>query len=154
MVYSSALWLHSLLRWAILVSGAAAWFLSISGASGRRPWTGKDEMWGTIFIITLDMQFLVGLGLYTFLSPITTIAFQDFAGAMRNANLRFWSVEHIAGMIVGIALAHIGRVKVQKASTDLSKHVMATIFFGLALVAIIGSIPWPGETVGRPLIRF
>jgi hypothetical protein len=73
---------------------------------------------------------------------------------MTNANLRFWSVEHIAGMIVGIALAHIGRVKVQKASTDLSKHVIATIFFGLALVAIISSIPWPGETVGRPLIRF
>jgi cytochrome c oxidase assembly factor CtaG len=154
MVYSSALWLHSLLRWAILVSGAVAWFLSISGARGRRPWTEKDEMWGTIFIITLDTQFLVGLGLYAFLSPFTTIAFQDFAGAMTNANLRFWSVEHIAGMIVGIALAHIGRVKVQKASADLSKHVTATIFFGLALVAIIVSIPWPGETVGRPLIRF
>jgi hypothetical protein len=154
MVYSSALWLHSLLRWAVLVSGAAAWVLSISGASGRRSWTGTDEMWGAIFIITLDTQFLVGLGLYTFLSPFTKAAFQDFAGAMTNGSLRFWSVEHIAGMIVGIALAHIGRVKVRKASTDLSKHVMATIFFGLALVAIIASIPWPGETVSRPLIRF
>jgi hypothetical protein len=154
MVYSSALWLHSLLRWAILVSGAAAWFLSISGACGRRPWTGKEEMWGTIFIITLDTQFLVGLVLYAFLSPFTKIAFQDFAGAMANGNLRFWSVEHIAGMIVGVAFAHIGRLKVRKASTVLSKHVTATIFFGLALIAIIGSIPWPGEAVGRPLIRF
>jgi hypothetical protein len=154
MAYSSALWLHSLLRWAILISGAAAWLLSISGGSGRRPWTGNDEMWGTIFIITLDTQFLVGLGLYAFLSPFTKIAFQNFAGAMTNANLRFWSMEHIVGMFVGIALAHIGRVKAQKASTDLSKHVMVAIFFGLALVAIIGSIPWPGETVGRPLIRF
>jgi hypothetical protein len=154
MVYSSALWLHSLLRWAILVSGAAAWLLSIRGASRRRPWTDKDETWGTIFIITLDTQFLVGLVLYAFLSPFTKIAFQDFAGAMTNSSLRFWSVEHIAGMIIGIALAHIGRVKVRKASTDRSKHVMATIFFGLALIAIIGSIPWPGESVGRPLIRF
>ena len=154
MVYSSALWLHSLLRWAVLVSGAAAWVLSISGASGRRPWTATDEMWGTIFITTLDTQFLVGLGLYAFLSPFTRVAFQDFAGAMTNGSLRFWSVEHIAGMIVGIGLAHVGRVKVRKASTDLRKHVIATIFFGLSLVAIIGSIPWPGETVGRPLIRF
>lgn len=111
-------------------------------------------MWGTIFITTLDIQFLVGLGLYAFLSPFTKIAFQNFAGAMTNPNLRFWAVEHIAGMIVGIALAHIGRVKVRKASTDVRKHLMVTIFFGLALVAIIGSIPWPGETVGRPLIRF
>ena len=154
MLYSSALWLHSLLRWAILVSGAAAWFLSIRGASGRRPWAAKDEMWGMLFIVMLDTQFLVGLALYAFLSPFTKIAFQDFAGAMTNGSLRFWSVEHIAGMIAGIALAHIGRVKVRKASTDRSKHVMAAVFFGLALVAIIVSSPWPGETVGRPLIRF
>jgi len=154
MVYSSALWLHSLLRWAILVSGAAAWFLSISGFIGKRSWTGKDEMWGTIFIIMLDTQFLVGLALYAFLSPFTKLAFQDFAAALRNPNLRFWSVEHIAGMIIGIALAHVGRIKVRNASTDLSKHVSAIIFFGLALVAIVLSIPWPGETVGRPLIRF
>ena len=44
-------------------------------------------MWGTIFIITLDTQFLVGLGLYAFLSPFTKVAFQDFAGAMTNGSL-------------------------------------------------------------------
>src|SRR5262249_7419592 len=103
---------------------------------------------------SLDSQLLVGLGLYAFLSPFTKIAFQDFAGAMANPSLRFWSVEHIAGMIAGIVLAHIGRAKVHTASTDLRKHVMAIIFLGLALAAIIASVPWPGETVGRPLIRF
>jgi hypothetical protein len=81
-------------------------------------------MWGTIFIITLDTQFLVGLGLYAFLSPFTKIAFQDFAGAITNGSLRFWSVEHIAGMIVGIALAHIGRHRrPRRHRPDRSRHV-------------------------------
>ncbi len=48
-------------------------FLSISGASGRRPWTGTDEMSGTIFITSLDTQFLVGLGLYAFLRRFAAI---------------------------------------------------------------------------------
>ncbi len=154
MLYSSSLWLHSLLRWAVLLTGAVAWFRSIGGATAKRPWTSKDELWGLLFIGTLDTEILVGLALYIFLSPFTKIAFQDFAGAMANASLRFWAVEHIAGMIIGIALAHIGRVKARKAATDARRHRLVTIFFGLALVAIIVSIPWPGLPVARPLVRF
>ncbi len=97
---------------------------------------------------------LVGLVLYIFLSPFTKIAFQDFGGAMANSSLRFWAVEHIAGMIIGIALAHVGRVKIRKAANDARRHRLAIIFFGLALVAIFASIPWPGMSVARPLFRF
>ena len=101
----------------------------------------------------LDGQLLVGLVLYIALSPFTKIAFQDFGGAMANASLRFWAVEHIFGMIVGIAFAHVGRVKIRKAVNDARRHRLATIYFGLALVAICASIPWPGLPVARPLFR-
>ena len=154
MLYSSALWLHSLLRWAVLLTGAVAWFRSIGGATAKRPWTPKDDLWGLLFTITLDTQLLVGLALYFILSPFTKIAFQDFGGAMTNASLRFWAVEHIAGMIIGLALAHVGRVKARKATSDARRHRLVTIFFGLALIAIAVSIPWPGMPVGRPLFRF
>jgi hypothetical protein len=154
MLYSSALWLHSLLRWAVLFTGAIAWFVSIAGASAKRRWGTTDEMWGSLFILTLDMQAFVGLVLYAFLSPFTKIAFQNFAVAMTNANLRFWAGEHISGMIIGLAFAHIGRVKLRQASTDLRKQRIATIFIGLALLAVLLAIPWPGESVGRPLMRF
>ena len=123
-------------------------------ASSKRSWTAKDELWGFLFTISLDIQMLVGLVLYIFLSPFTKIAFQDFGGAMANSSLRFWAVEHIAGMIIGIALAHVGRVKIRKAANDARRHRLAIIFFGLALVAIFASIPWPGMSVARPLFRF
>jgi hypothetical protein len=153
-MYASVLWLHSLLRWAVLLAGAVAWFRSIGGGTAKRPWTAKDELWGFLFTVSLDTQLLVGLVLYVFLSPFTKIAFQDFGGAMANASLRFWAVEHLAGMIIGLALAHVGRVKMRKAANDARRHRLATIYFGLALVAICASIPWPGLPVGRPLFRF
>jgi hypothetical protein len=153
-MYSSALWLHSILRWAALLTGAIAWFRSIGGGTAKRPWTAKDELWGLLFTISLDIQMLVGLVLYFILSPFTKIAFQDFGGAMANSSLRFWAVEHVAGMIIGIALAHVGRVKIRKAASDARRHRLAMIYFGLALVAICASIPWPGLPVGRPLFRF
>jgi cytochrome c oxidase assembly factor CtaG len=153
-MYSSALWLHSLLRWAVLVAGAIAWFRSIGGATGRRPWTPKDELWGFLFILSLDLQMVVGLVLYVFLSPITKMAFQNFGAAMKIDTTRFFAVEHITGMIVGIALAHVGRVMARKARTDERRHRLITIFFGLALVIIVASIPWPflpAPFVSRPL---
>lgn len=153
-MYSSALWLHSLLRWAVLLTGAIAWFRSIGGGTAKRPWTAKDELWGFLFTTSLDIQLLVGLVLYFILSPLMKVAFQDFGGAMANSGLRFWAVEHIAGMIIGIALAHVGRVKIRKAANDARRHRLAMIYFGLALVAICASIPWPGLPVGRPLFRF
>jgi hypothetical protein len=33
------------------------------------------------------------------------------------------------------------------------RHKLAAIFFGLALVAILATIPWPGMPAGRPLFR-
>ena len=152
-MYSSALWLHSLLRWAVLLAGAVAWFRAIGGNTARRPWTAKDELWGFLFIMTLDLQFVVGLVLYVFLSPITKIAFQDFGGAMANRSLRYWAVEHITGMVIAIALAHIGRVKARKTADDVRRHRLVMIFFGIALVIIVASIPWPGMPVSRPLFQ-
>ena len=152
-MYSSALWLHSILRWAALLTGAIAWFRSIGGGTAKRPWTAKDELWGFLFTVSLDTQLLVGLVLYVFLSPFTKIAFQDFGGAMANRSLRFWAVEHIGGMVIAIALAHIGRVRARKTADDVRRHRLVMIFFGIALVIIVASIPWPGMPVSRPLFQ-
>lgn len=153
-MYSSALWLHSIVRWAVLLTGLVAWFRAISGKTAKRPWTAKDELWATLFTISLDSQMLIGLVLYIFLSQITRMGIQNLGAAMRIADVRFFTVEHVVGMIVAIALAHVGRVKVRKAPDDARKHRLAVIYFGIALIVIVASIPWPGMPVARPLMRF
>ena len=152
-MYSSALWLHSLLRWAVLFAGLVAWLRAIAGKTANRAWTPKDDLWGLLLMVSADLQLLVGLVLYVALSPITRLGVRNLSAAMQIPAARFFTVEHAAGMIIGIALIHVGRVKIRKAAEPARKHRLAMMFFGIALVVIIIAIPWPGLPVSRPLLR-
>jgi hypothetical protein len=153
-MYASTLLVHSWLRWAVLALGVWAVVRAFSGVSGQRPWSAADAAAGRWFSTALDAQLLLGIALYGFLSPITTQAFGDMGAAMRNATLRFWAVEHLAMMIAAVALVHVGRVRSRRVPADQSKHLNAAIFFTMAMLAILTSIPWPFMSVGRPLLRF
>lgn len=142
-MYGIVLIIHSWLRWAVLAAGIAS--VARGGAPGSS--TGR---W---FTILLDVQMLIGLLLYFVLSPFTTAALGDFGGAMKIPQLRFFAVEHTFGMVIALALAHIGTAKIKKVPTE-RRPKLAMIFYGLALVAILVSIPWPGMPAGRPLFRF
>lgn len=142
-MYGTVLIIHSWLRWAVLAAGVAA-----VARGGTR-----DSSTGRWFTILLDVQMLIGLLLYFVLSPFTREALSDFGGAMGNAQLRFFAVEHAFGMLIGLALAHIGTAKIKKAPAE-RRGRLAMIFYGLALLAILASIPWPGMPAGRPLFRF
>ena len=152
-MYASVLWLHSWLRWAVLLTGLVAWLRAIGGKTARRPWTPQDELWGLLLTISVDLQFLVGLVLYLFLSPITRLGLRNFAAAKQINVARFFTVEHVIGMIAGIALVHVARVKIRKAADPDRKHRLAMVLFGIALIVMIISIPWPGMPVARPLFR-
>jgi hypothetical protein len=151
-MYASVLILHSLVRWIVLLAGVLAAARGLAGWRSRRPWTLADERAGFWFLTALDLQFLLGLLLYGLLSPITRAAFQDFGGAMRDSILRFWAVEHAVGMIVAVAIAHIGRSRLHKTGDDVKRQRLAALFFTLALLIILASIPWPGLPHGRPLL--
>jgi hypothetical protein len=151
-MYLATLALHSLLRWLVLILGVLAVVRALSGWSSGRRWTPLDARIGRLFGISLDVQVLLGLVLYALLSPITRAAFSDMAAAMRNPTLRFFVVEHLLAMIVGVALVHIGQARARKAATDPARHRAAAIFFTLGLLAILIGIPWPFLKVGRPLL--
>ena len=152
-MYSAFLGIHSYLRWVVVIAGLIVLFRAITGISRRRDWAPADGASIRLFSIALDIQFLIGLLLYVWLSPFIRDAWADMAATMRNAPLRFFTVEHTTGMIIGIALAHVGKSKIGKARDAAQKHKLAAIFFGLAMVVILLSIPWPGMPGGRPLLR-
>ena len=149
-MYSATVVLHSLLRWVVILTGLAAAGRGIIGWN-KRSWTSTDDRAGVLFIGALDIQMLLGLLLYVGLSPTVSAAFRNIGGAMQDPVLRFFLVEHAVGMLIAIVLAHIGRVRTKKAMPESSKHRAAAVFFGLAIVLILLSIPWPGMPAGRPL---
>src|SRR4029450_5757942 len=143
----------SLIRWVALIAGVVTIARAISGITGRRNWAAGDGAAVRFFNIALDVQFLIGLLLYVWLSPFIRDAWADMGATMRNAPLRFFAVEHVTGMLIGIALAHVGKSKIAKTADAPQKHKLAVIFFSLAMVVILLSIPWPGMPGGRPLLR-
>jgi len=142
LMYSATLLIHSWLRWAVVLAGLAAVL-----SSSRRSSAGasKAGMW---FTILLDVQFVVGLSLYLFISPNTTAAFHQFGAAMHVATTRFFLVEHPFGMIAAIVVAHIGRARSER------RRESARGFYLVALLVLLASQPWPGLPYGRPLFRF
>jgi hypothetical protein len=151
MAYLTILAVHSWVRWLVLLPGLLAFVRAVRGRGSA--WTATDDRVGFWFVMLLDLQVLIGLVLYVWLSPITHEALRDFGAAMKSSSLRFWAVEHGFGMLIGLALAHVGRVRIRKADVS-RRHKLAAIFFGLALVAILASIPWPGTPNARPLLRW
>ena len=133
--------LHSWVRWVAILTGV----LSIAGALGV---DAKNNRWARFFIMSLDIQFLLGLILL-----LTLNVFSDFGATMRDPIARFYTVEHETIMIAAIALAHIGRVRVRKAATPESARTQSLIFYGLATVLLLVGTPWPGMRDNRPLFR-
>jgi len=152
-MYSLLLFAHSWLRWIVLLTGLWAFAHALMGARGSRGWTQADARPGLFFISSVDLQFLIGLALYLVFSPTVQAAVQNISGAMRNPELRFFLVEHQIGMIIALVLAHIGRSRSKKAKTDAARFKSAALFYGLSLVIMLLSIPWPGMPAARTLFR-
>ena len=117
-------------------------FKYLTGWLGKQPWKKIDNILGIVFTSLMDLQLLIGLSLYFFLSPVTKMAMSDFGAAMKDDTLRFYAVEHISIMVIAVTLVHVGRAKSKKAKTDVDKFRIASIFFLAALVLILAGIPW------------
>lgn len=141
-MYTGFLHLHDTLRWLLLLSLVVTLIKYLSGWFGNQPWKKVDNILGIVFTSLMDLQLLTGLVLYFFLSPLTKIAFSDFGAAMKNADLRFYAVEHLLMMLIAVVLVHIGRAKSKKAKTDVAKFKIASIFFLIALILMVAAIPW------------
>jgi hypothetical protein len=148
-MYSFVLVLHSWLRWIAIAAGVGA----TAAAASSPPAGGGSERPGLLFTISMDVQMLLGLLLYAFLSPNTAAVFKDFGAAMRDPVARFWAVEHVTIMLAAVVLAHLGRVLAKKAATPGARRTRLLICFALSTLLMIAGTPWPGTRGGRPLFR-
>jgi uncharacterized membrane protein len=141
-MYTGLLHTHNMFRWLVLIALVLALIFAFIGWAGKKEWTKRDKITGLVLTIFMDIQFLVGLILYAFVSPFTKAAFADFGAAMKNAELRFYAVEHILIMVIALVFVHIGKSKSKKLQEHWKKHRAAAIWFGLALVLVLVGIPW------------
>ncbi len=153
-MYQTVLLLHSWTRWLVVIFGLIALFRAFGGWQGRRAWVGADNGMGAAFVGSMHLQLLLGLILYLGLSPFGLKAFETAGGAvMKDPVGRFWGVEHLAGMLLAVVAAQVGRSLSKKATDSVLKHKKAFIWFTVALLLVLLMIPWGIWNPERPLFR-
>lgn len=151
--YGVVLFLHSALRWALLIGVVVVLVRSLAGWRGKRPWTRPDDVAGAITVGLLDVQLLLGLLLYAFLSPVSHAFLADPGAAMANPGLRFFGFEHAFAMVVALVVGHLGRVLSRRATSPERRQRNAFVWALVLLVVLVIGIPWPFLAYGRPLMR-
>lgn len=139
--------MHSFLRWIILALLLVAIYRHVT--AGNRLFTSTDKKVGLILLICCDLMLLIGLYQW-FAGPLglQNIKLLGMKDLMGNGLYRFFAAEHSLGMLIAIILVHVGKTFSKKNISDKLKHQRTFIFFFLALLIIMVSIPWPFREVG------
>ncbi len=139
--------IHNILRWAVLLFGFWAVLSAISAVISKRKYNSNDNKSSLFFMISCDIQLLLGLILY-----FTGMWFEKvksgMGDVMKDPAERFFAVEHALMMIIAWLLVHIGRSLVKRTDTDGQKHKRTLIYFGIALILRLAMIPWPFRQAG------
>jgi hypothetical protein len=138
--------IHSWLRWFVLITAAWTIVRAIRGAAGHRAYLPQDNKSSLFFMISMDLQFLVGILLYFVGGWAKNWTGGRISEVMNNSASRFFTVEHLSMMVLAWIIVHIGRSIVKKAKTDQQKHAKSLVYFGVAIVLILLAIPWPFRT--------
>ncbi|HAS43294.1 MAG TPA: hypothetical protein DCS93_22630 [Microscillaceae bacterium] len=140
-MYNTLLFIHSWIRWIILVMAVIVIFKSLTGWLGKKGYTKGDNALSASFVGFMHLQLLLGLILY-FVSPYAMKAIQSMgmSAVMKNPVNRFWAIEHITLMIFAVVLAQVGRSRAKKMSDTVRKHKTSFIFFTIAIILILASV--------------
>lgn len=146
-MYSGLLVTHSYLRYVILALILLTLFRSFSGWMGKKAYSPLDRKLTLFSVIGAHTQLVIGLTMY-FMSPMVKAGMADMGAAMKDPILRFYTIEHIGMMVLAITFITIGSAKAKRAKDATAKHKKTFIFFLLAILLILASIPWPFMATG------
>jgi hypothetical protein len=140
-MYNGLLHAHSGLRWLVLFFLVAAIGMAWRGWSNKSAYPGgKMPLLALIFT---HIQLILGFVLY-FISPKV----QFVSGVMKNAQLRFYTVEHISLMLIAIVLITMGYSKAKRQQAAIQGHKTIFNYYVAGLILILVSIPWPFRGLG------
>ena len=126
---------------------------SVRGWRNPLAYGRSDNVLRLVTVSVFDVQVIVGVYLYFFLSPVIKVAFDPQAHFMQDAQLRFYALEHIFVMVLALLILHGGNIFIKKADTPRKKFKRTAITLLTVLIIVLMSIPWPGLPYGRVLFR-
>jgi hypothetical protein len=152
-MYSLLLATHSLVRWLVLLSLLVAIFQAYKGWFGHKPFSKFDNIIRSTTATIAHVQFVLGIVLYC-ISPMVRYFLAWFKTAVHQREIRFFGMEHITMMLIAVVLITIGSMKAKRQPTDQQRFKTMAIWFTIALIIILASIPWQfSPLISRPYFR-
>ncbi len=142
-MYTTLQFIHSYWAYFTLLIILIAAINALGGFFLKKEYQSKDLRIFLFALIVSHIQLILGLLLF-FVSPnaLKAINSGGMGEVMKDAALRFSSVEHPLIMIIAIVLITIGYSKHKKKEASKSKFKVLAIFYALALLLILSRIPW------------
>jgi hypothetical protein len=152
-MYTTLLVIHSWLRWAVLVLAIALAVLSLAKLK-KGEWGRTADRLSLFAVISGDLQLFLGILLY-FFGTDYAVYLPHPSSVMSSPVLRYWTIEHAFGMLIAIVFLHLGRATAKRAATPRAKFRRTLLWFGLAAIVMLLTIPWPLSALPyhRPLVR-
>jgi len=152
-MYQTLLALHSLLRWFVLASLLLAIYRAYKGWLINKSFSKFDNLVRQVAATVAHIQLCIGLWLY-FISPIIDYFLHNYKEAVQQRQIRFFGMEHSVMMLTAIIIIAIGSLKTKHKSNDKEKFKTMALWFTVALLIILLSIPWTfSPFASRPLFR-
>ncbi len=134
--------IHSYWAYLVLIVLILAVVNAILGLTSKKKFEAKDLRISLFALIASHIQLIIGFISYYMSSFYETMRGIGMGEVMKNSELRKLLVEHPLMMIISIILITIGFSKHKKKTTDLAKFKTISIFYTIALIIILGMIPW------------
>lgn len=128
---------HSGLRYIVLLLLVIAVVNALLNLKSGK-FSKKDKLTNLFAMVVLHLQLLLGLALY-FISPKVKFG----SDTMSESIFRFFTVEHLLLMLIGIILVTLGYSKSKRQEDLTRKHQLVLRYYGLGLIIIFLAIPWP-----------
>jgi len=134
--------IHSYWAYIVLIILIFAVINAIIGLSSKKEFKDKDLRISLFALIASHIQLIIGFIAYYTSTFYESMRSMGMGEVMKNSELRKPLIEHPLMIIIAIALITIGFSKHKKKTTDSSKFKTIAIFYGIALLLILGVIPW------------
>ena len=150
-MYNILLTVHSLFRWAVLISLIYSIAMAAHGVLAKVHFSKVDNHIRHWTATICHIQLMAGIILYT-QSPMISYYFS--AQEKPSGDAFFFSVLHLVLMLIAIIIITIGSAKAKREIQSRKKFSTILLWFSAGLLIILIVIPWPfSPLASRPYIR-
>ncbi|WP_210150705.1 hypothetical protein [Chryseobacterium scophthalmum] len=152
-MYQTLTFLHSILRWLVLLSLLYSIFRAYKGYFSSGEFLKADNAVRHWTATIAHVQLVLGITLYS-QSPIIKYFWNNYDEAKQSFDVLFFGMIHISLMLLAIIVITIGSSISKRKTTDRDKYKTILIYYLIALVIIFIAIPWPfSPFANRPYLR-